>query len=1015
MKNPCLRNSVTLTLWILSVFYVVSNQARAETVTRQIIEDTCVLSLNPQESDRCEEVWLYAGIAAGSSGYDAISYLLPEALNIPSGNIITNATLHVFNGNNIDSSGQVSAWMVSTDWDECEFTWATQPGATTPKSPGIHVTGFSWADLDVTEIVQKWHNGSASNHGFALWCSDQNPPSCGYRGFASIQHGLNNWHPYLEVTYESVPQSACCAIDGSCELTTEFECVGDWHSEWSNCSIAECPQPTGACCYTDYTCAITTNIECSGNWVGIESTCDQCPPPFVAACCTTDGSCELTTETECAGNWHVEWSTCSVAECPQPTGACCIEASCIANLSQAVCQGSGGQWAGPLTECDLNRCCNDGDVDHDGNIDLKDFSCFQKCASSTTREECRCVDMNNNGYVGIDDLVLFIEAISGPEVPFNDCNANDIDDSIEIQHGTAADCNSNAVPDECDIEDGTSEDVNTNRIPDECELSTFTFDTDAQGWSVVSFPDFGPYSGTPMFSGSVDWEDSIGNPGGCLRWDDEWTGATFLKAPYSFVSEIMVSYGFTLQWDIRVEPTGSFSTADVILVGTETSLIMENWTPPQASTEWQTFSVQLTEQGWQFHDTTAPTENQFRSVLESLTAVYLRAEFSGGNVSYLDNVNLSDVCIPRWDTTIGNPGFDNGNSETHIRAIAQMDSGNGMMTYAGGWEVSASSPILSHIGVWDGTSWQAVGSGVNSHVRALCVFNDGTGEALYAGGDFTEAGGLSANHIARWDGIQWSPVGVGFSGSVYSLKVIDDGSGPSLYAGGNFSSLGDDTSCQHIAHWNPDLEKWEPLGGGVNGLVYTMEEYQDDSGYFLYAGGSFTSADGITVSSLARWDGSNWANVAGGTNNSGYVYSLATYDDGTGDALYVGGKFTKAGALTNVTSIVKWDGSIFEQVGDDLTSDGDITPEVMGIAPFCNGQGREVLHIAGIFSTTDGGKIARLDSNTGTWTALDGECNKMLTALFLGQESGHTTLYVGGRMTTVDGKIANHIAIWSCQ
>ncbi len=97
-----------------------------------------------------------------------------------------------------------------------------------------------------------------------------------------------------------------------------------------------------------------------------------------------------------------------------------------------------------------------------------------------------------------------------------DCNANQIDDRIEIATGTDDDCNNNEVPDECDIESGTSEDVDENGIPDECEPSGFTFDADAQGWSVVSFPDMGPYSGNPLASGPVDWEGLIGNPGGCL-------------------------------------------------------------------------------------------------------------------------------------------------------------------------------------------------------------------------------------------------------------------------------------------------------------------------------------------------------------------------------------------------------------------------------------------------------------------------------------------------------------------
>ena len=51
-------------------------------------------------------------------------------------------------------------------------------------------------------------------------------------------------------------------------------------------------------------------------------------------------------------------------------------------------------------------------------------------------------------------------------------------------------------------------------------------------------------------------------------------------------------------------------------------------------------------------------------------------------------------------------------------------------------------------------------------VSALAV----SGSTLYAGGDFTTAGGSAANYIAQWDGSSWSALGSGIQ--------VDDGYGP---------------------------------------------------------------------------------------------------------------------------------------------------------------------------------------------------------------------------------------------
>ena len=61
---------------------------------------------------------------------------------------------------------------------------------------------------------------------------------------------------------------------------------------------------------------------------------------------------------------------------------------------------------------------------------------------------------------------------------------------------------------------------------------------------------------------------------------------------------------------------------------------------------------------------------------------------------------------------------------------------------------TAGGVAANYIAAWDGSSWSALGSGMDDDVSALAV----SGSTLYAGGHFTTAGGVPANHIAAWDG-----------------------------------------------------------------------------------------------------------------------------------------------------------------------------------------------------------------------------------------------------------------------
>lgn len=271
--------------------------------------------------------------------------------------------------------------------------------------------------------------------------------------------------------------------------------------------------------------------------------------------------------------------------------------------------------------------------------------------------------------------------------------------------------------------------------------------------------------------------------------------------------------------------------------------------------------------------------------------------------------------IARWDGTAWSaltvqPPLDSGT----IHALAVFDDGNGEALYAGGRFSIGARP--ASIVKWDGTTWTAdFGSfgGAYHDISDMVVFDDGSGPALYVGGFFTQVGSQPMNRIAKWDGTAWSPLPSEVDGgNVFSLRVLDDGTGPALYAGGNFTHAGGQL-VNGIAKW--DGTTWSPLEGpagvGVTGepvaVVHDMAVFDSGTGPALFVVGLFTGAGGQTVSNIAKWNGEAWSPLPGqgfpGLSSDGYV--LHAFNDGTGSALYAGGRFTIAGGQP-ADHIAKW-------------------------------------------------------------------------------------------------------------
>jgi hypothetical protein len=304
----------------------------------------------------------------------------------------------------------------------------------------------------------------------------------------------------------------------------------------------------------------------------------------------------------------------------------------------------------------------------------------------------------------------------------------------------------------------------------------------------------------------------------------------------------------------------------------------------------------------------------------------------------------ADGVVGKWNgsswSVLGTGMSGGGAYGSNIGALAIDLSGN---VYAGGIFTTAGGVPANHIARWDGTAWSAMGSGMSDIVMALAI--DGSGN-LYAGGFFATAGGVTAHCIAKWDGSSWSPLGTGFGrfgNGIYISALATDGSG-NLYAGGYFDTAGG-VPARNIAKWNGS--SWSSLGTGLGpsgGLTVASALAFDGSGN-LYVGGFFSTAGGVAMNNVARWNGSAWSALGTGISYRA-VHALAI--DGSGN-LYAGGEFTAAGGVA-ANYVARWDGSAWSALGSGMSFGSGTPCTVHALVSDASG----TLYAGGYFNTAGG-------------------------------------------------------------
>ncbi|KPL87059.1 hypothetical protein [Herpetosiphon geysericola] len=294
--------------------------------------------------------------------------------------------------------------------------------------------------------------------------------------------------------------------------------------------------------------------------------------------------------------------------------------------------------------------------------------------------------------------------------------------------------------------------------------------------------------------------------------------------------------------------------------------------------------------------------------------------YVAGDFNYINQTEVNGLA--RWNGTSWN-GYglkpaDNGK----IRNVLSFDNS----LFAIG-SFGSLQQARNNIARWDGTQFQALGTGLTGHLTpyptetyaaALASF----GGMLYVGGDFTHFDGRPAYGIGQWNGEVVSQT-VDFEWMVNSFAS----NGTDFIAGGIFTAVGD-TSSRLARFVN---NQWQPFDVGITNTYFTVYNAQNtiylagysqaSNTYQLYrlngtnaisVGNSLThSIDNLvgigsdlyiqSNQQLLKLTNNQWQ-----TPNLPFTINTLTALTATNSTLYLGGNFQLNG---NPSQIIAWNGT----------------------------------------------------------------------------------------------------------
>lgn len=214
--------------------------------------------------------------------------------------------------------------------------------------------------------------------------------------------------------------------------------------------------------------------------------------------------------------------------------------------------------------------------------------------------------------------------------------------------------------------------------------------------------------------------------------------------------------------------------------------------------------------------------------------------YAGG--TFTNFVDANGDYITKWNGSAWSSMGTGMNGVVYALAIGPDGT-----LYAGGSFATAGGVTCNGIARWDGSAWANLGSGVavgsGEAIYELAVGPDGT---LYVGGLFSAMNGVTCNNIAQWNGSTWSALGSGVNGAVYGISIDNAGL---LYVSGGFSSASGLTTTDGAAIWNGTT--WTHIGIDLPGALTAYAVLATPDSSDLYVGystsGTAYSSEQVTV------------------------------------------------------------------------------------------------------------------------------------------------------------------------
>ncbi len=332
-------------------------------------------------------------------------------------------------------------------------------------------------------------------------------------------------------------------------------------------------------------------------------------------------------------------------------------------------------------------------------------------------------------------------------------------------------------------------------------------------------------------------------------------------------------------------------------------------------------------------------------------------------------------CTPEWDGSLGVPGLTTG----YAAPVIVHDDGMGEALFVGGSFGAIGGTNAKIVGRYDLVSetWARMGNGLttgntNGFVAAIAPFDDGSTTRLIVGGFFAGAIGIPGTQsVAAWDGTTWSSIGADFvaPNSIWGMTATDIGDGYRLYLTGGFPAIGG-VSAGGIASWDGSSFAKVGNGIGIDGVFaptgFAVQSWDPGSGDRLYLIGRFNTVDGIPANHVAQFDGTTWSALGAGilsTSSLGGLECTTIFDDGSGEALFVGGGQMRIVGKSGIFNVLKWDGTEWFGVGGTIG-----TGRITDLAVWDDGSGERL--IASGTAMPGINYVASFDGST--WSPLQG-------------------------------------------